>query len=77
MAGLTDLIKSIGDESIDFQLLSKSIKSYKENKKYNDHEVTFITASDKITSEKEAVILWVDKDLFNTKLNEIKNKINT
>ncbi len=71
MAGLTDLIKSIGDENIDFQLLSKCASRYKENKKHSDYEVTFITASNKVTSGKEAIIVWVDKSLFNDKLSEI------
>ncbi|QDP63219.1 MAG: hypothetical protein Unbinned1520contig1002_17 [Prokaryotic dsDNA virus sp.] len=71
MAGLTDLIKSIGDENIDFQLLSKCASRYKVNKKHGDHEVTFITASDKVTSGKEAIIVWVDKEIFDDKLNEI------
>jgi hypothetical protein len=71
MAGLTDLIKSIGDENIDFQLLSKCANRYKENKKHKDHEITFITASEKVTSGKEAIIVWVDKDLFDNKFREI------
>lgn len=73
MAGLTDLIKSIGDENIDFQLLSGCVSRYKENKKHGDHEITFITASDKVTSGKEAVIVWVDKELFDKKLNNLKD----
>ena len=71
MAGLTDLIKNIGDENIDFQLLSKCASRYKENKKHGDYEVTFITASEKVTRGKEAIIVWIDKDLFDSKLNEI------
>ena len=71
MTGLTDLIKSIGDENIDFQLLSKCASRYKANKRHNVHEITFITASDKVTSGKEAIIAWVDKSLFDDKLSEI------
>ena len=71
MAGLTDLIKSLGDDNLDFQLLSKCANRYKENRKHKDHEITFITASEKVTTGKEAIIVWVDKDLFTAKLSEI------
>lgn len=72
MAGLTDLIAEIGDENIEFQQLSQCMTKFKSNKTHGDCEVTFATGRDKIDSGKEAVVIWVDKELFYSSLANVK-----
>lgn len=74
MAGLTDLINSIGNDRIEIQLLSKSFKSMRKNATHKDAEITFITSQQNVDQGKEAVIVWVDKDVFSEELERIKQK---
>jgi hypothetical protein len=71
MAGLTELIARIGDENMEFQKLSQSMLCFKSNKKHGDCEVTFATAMENIHNDKEAVIVWVDKEVLRTSLDKI------
>ena len=60
MISISDLINEIGSENISFQLLSKSIVSIKEST--DNTTVSFVTDAD---LDEEALVLWVDKDVFN------------
>jgi hypothetical protein len=71
MAGLTDLIAEIGDDNIEFQQLSQCMLGFKSSKKHGDCEVRFATGRDKIDSGKEAVVIWVDKDVFHSALAKV------
>ena len=74
MAGLTDLIGAIGDERIEFQLLNTSYKSMRLNAKHKDAEVTFITSEQNLEQGKEAIIVWVDRDVLNDELERLKKQ---
>ncbi|EIU7559329.1 MULTISPECIES: hypothetical protein [Providencia] len=60
MISISDLINEIGSENISLQLLSKSIVSIKEST--DNTTVSFVTDAD---LDEEALVLWVDKDVFN------------
>jgi len=74
VAGITDLITAIGDENIIFQKLSNSMTQYKLSKKHGDGEITFCTDPSNIDEGKEAIIVWVDKKLFNECLTEVTKR---
>ncbi|EJD6614111.1 hypothetical protein M0L22_RS12130 [Providencia rettgeri] len=60
MISISDLINEIGSENISLQLLSKSIVSIKEST--DNTTVSFVTDAD---LDEEALVLWVDKAVFN------------
>ncbi|HEM6924057.1 hypothetical protein EX227_12560 [Providencia rettgeri] len=60
MISISDLINEIGSENISVQLLSKTIVSIKEST--DNTTVSFVTDAD---LDEEALVLWVDKDVFN------------
>ncbi|WP_272579145.1 MULTISPECIES: hypothetical protein [unclassified Providencia] len=60
MISISDLINEIGSENISFQLLSKTITAIKEST--DNTTVSFVTDAD---LDEEALVLWVDKDVFN------------
>ncbi|XVH58386.1 hypothetical protein RYX27_19500 [Providencia hangzhouensis] len=60
MISISDLINEIGSENISVQLLSKTITAIKEST--DNTTVSFVTDAD---LDEEALVLWVDKDVFN------------
>ncbi|WP_144140599.1 hypothetical protein [Providencia rettgeri] len=60
MISISDLINEIASENISLQLLSKAITDVKEST--DNITVSFVTDAD---LNKEALVLWIDKDVFN------------
>jgi hypothetical protein len=69
--GIAELVADIGNENIEFQLLSQSITKFKTNENHNDHEITFAAGCDKMDSGKQAIIIWCDKGKFNNSLEKM------
>lgn len=74
MAGLTDLIRELGDENTEFQLLNSSILNKVEKRATNDCEITFCSGLDKMSSKKQAVIVWTTVDDLDSALKRLKVK---
>ncbi len=77
MAKLTDILKEIGDESITLQFLGDSTINIKDKKRTKDTEITFATSAVDCNSfiggDKAGIVLWVDKNEYNSavaKLNQ-------
>jgi len=60
--GIAELITELGNDNLEYQLLSQSIVKFKLNKKHGDHEITFVSGREKIDSGKQAIIIWCDKE---------------
>jgi len=69
--GISALIGFIGDDKIEYQLLSASILKYKHSKKNKDVEITFVSSPHQIDTGKQAIIIWCDKGEFTKAVNKI------
>lgn len=73
MAGLSDLVKELGDENIEFQLLNQSLKSKEIKGRKNDKysSFTFHATPEKMSDHREAIIIWTTVDEFNEALARV------
>ncbi|AUR89606.1 hypothetical protein NVP1127O_14 [Vibrio phage 1.127.O._10N.286.52.E12] len=75
MAKLSDVLSKIED-NVSVQFLSQSLVKCEDKKRTKDTEVTFATAENDTNgilsnSGKEAIIVWVDREQFNSAMNEL------
>jgi len=70
MATLSELISRIGDENVEVQRLFNCATVKKTNRAYEDLEITFVTELQ--NSNKDALVVWIDKDLLQAELDKIK-----
>lgn len=78
MAKLTDILKEIGDESIDLQFLGNSTVNIKDKKRTNDTEITFATSivdcNSFIDGNKAGIVIWVDKSEYNSAVEKLNQE---
>lgn len=74
MAGLSDLIKELGDENTEFQLLNHSLLSKVEKKSTKDCEITFCASPDKMNINSQAIIIWTSVDDLDRALKSVSKK---
>tara|TARA_R110000850_G_C9738590_1_gene444124 strand:- start:111 stop:344 length:234 start_codon:yes stop_codon:yes gene_type:complete len=76
MAGISDLVRELGDENIEFQLLNQSLKSKQVKGKKNDKysEFSFHATPDKMEDDREAIIIWTTVKDFNAALYRAKQE---
>lgn len=69
---LTKLINEIGDENAEVQVLSATFTKAKERRGLN--EVSFVTDQtfNMDGPEKECLMVWVEKDVFNAAVEKLK-----
>lgn len=75
MSGFIELLSKIGNENIEYQMLTNSITSIKQTKKHAKVEfiTNAITASDiALDTAKKGIIIWVDGEILKIALSEIK-----
>lgn len=70
MASLSKVLEKI-EENVTVQFLNQSLVKVTDKKRTNDTEVTFATSENNANgiysgSGKTAIIVWVDKDEFNS-----------
>ncbi len=70
MAAISDVLKDIGDDNLEVQLITQSAIRYKQNKKNDDLEITFATDKKNFGESRQAVIVWVDSDKFSSSLSK-------
>lgn len=75
MADLKDLINEIDINDMNFQLLMQGNTELKvKGRKDKYLEVKFETNAEYINQDKEAVIIWVDRQKLNAALNKVQSK---
>ena len=74
MVGLSDLIKELGDENTEYQLLNNSILNKVEKKSTRDCEITFCASPDKMSMDKQAIIVWTSVDDLDKALKSVSKK---
>lgn len=76
---LTELIKEIGDDNINLQLIPECVIQVKDKKRTQDTEVTLVTtqvsANDIHTrTGKIGIVMWIDRDHVSRAESEINSR---
>jgi hypothetical protein len=70
---LTNLLKEIGDDNIEYQMIEKSLLKAKKSKRHGDIELTIVTDKDIINGcGKVGIVLWIDKNKLESELNKVE-----
>ncbi len=70
---IVDVIEEIGADNLLYQKLSNNMTQYNYKPRSNMGEVTFVTDPSNVDQGKEALILWIDKEVLSSAFDKIKS----
>lgn len=74
-ADIGDLVKELVDDDLEFQLLNSSLKSKEIKGRKGDKysQITFLSATERMNDNQEAIIIWTTPEKFNEALAKAKS----